>query len=169
MIQAIYAILFIASVSLQVSCDHRKAASGDSQIEDRVKSDPGKKTFQPSDFPNVPNTLFGGWSADEAKFDKGGVARFISVYFNSKNEMGVSLTCMGNKSSVTISATVDAWLGPQQIVLDHSLQLSAPQSSPLESCHLTLDNKIFDFRVSGDQLQLRMSGEKSFDRYSRLQ
>lgn len=126
------------------------------------------RPLKPVDFPNTSNSLFGAWSADSTTFDKGGVAQFVTLYFNKKGEIGFLLECVNNGETLSASGTTDVGVFAGRFSLNRAVQLRAAGTTKVEVCEMTFAEGDYGYEVRGDQLRLIPPKDDQTNTYSRV-
>ncbi len=114
------------------------------------------RQLKSEDFPNVQNSIFGHWSADQAEFGNE-LVYLTSYYFNDKNEIGIKRTCVGNGEEVVVAAVVDGEISAQSIRIKSSVQVSR-KGERISNCTLTIHEGSFAYNLSGDRLEISTKG-----------
>lgn len=124
------------------------------------------RQLKAEDFPNVPGSIFGAWSADQAEFGNE-LVYLTTYYFNSKNEIGIRRTCVGNGEEIDVAAVVDGRIDGNEIHIVSAAQVSRT-GSRISHCALTVHAGSFNYNLSGNRLQF--TGQSAAPRsYTRVE
>jgi hypothetical protein len=126
------------------------------------------RPLKPSDFPNQSGSIYGAWEADMAVFGEGGVAQFVTLYFNQKGEVGLLLECMDNEETISTSGTTDVSIFSGHFMIPRNVSLSAPGTKKVPYCAMTFAKGDYAFEVRGDQLRITSPEESEPTTYSRI-
>lgn len=120
-----------------------------------------------SKYPKVGNRIFGGWSADFARFEPDGVAKFVTVYFNNR-EMAISVTCMGDRENLVVTASSGIRILKDKILIKRPIHKTVPGKQGLKECSIVLKSPL-PYSLRGSQLYLLRTGDSEFESYSRIE
>src|SRR5262245_3829491 len=73
----------------------------------------GGSKINVKDFPNVPHSIYGRWSADTADFGSN-LVYLLTLYFN-EDQIGVKRTCIGSHDEVSAATVLGAEISPSEI------------------------------------------------------
>lgn len=120
-----------------------------------------------SKYPKVSNRIFGAWTADLARFEPDGVAKFVTVYFNPR-EMAISVTCMGDRETLVVSASTGIRVLKDKILLRRPVHKSVEGKLSIKECAVSLRSPI-PYSLRGSQLYLLRTGESEPESFSRAE
>ncbi len=150
-----YLMLALATLSLSL------AACG--KDSDKNKGQPsGGRNLNNGAYPNIAQTVFGQWQAQD-ELDNG---IFVSpkLYVN-QNSVGLEMTCRKGRDTGTLAFAVNARVGEDTIDILESAERSAQVGNG--SCTGKLGAGRFAYSVNGNQLTLELD-EKSVIQLNRI-
>jgi hypothetical protein len=158
MTKSIIAMVGIIIISLLTACareDESRDSSGAKPPAPPVAKPTPINTgseFDPQDFPNIKNSIFGAWDADTAEFGSG-LAYLMSLYLNDKGQVGVRRVCLGKGEELDVATVVTGEVSSSKIKITQSATVSE-SGSRITDCTLKVDAGSFSYKRTQDRLEV---------------
>lgn len=136
----VYRLLLASLFLLPMACGVKQAKETESKV------------FNVADFPNVDNSLYGGWEQDDKSKDSKGITKTTRVYFNDKNEMGYAVTCSIYPEAVDTKITINVDVSDDKIEVKGTFHSEEKGSGKIDTCALDIVPTVLKYNVQGDRL-----------------
>lgn len=153
-----------SKVFLIVTASTLMGCAKDGSISDSAPY-PGRP-LKVTDFPNVENTAYGAWTADNADFENG-LYYVLNIYLNNRGDVGFGRTCGGHGEVISANSVVHGSVTESQIEVTESAQITA-RSKKISECTLTIRAGVLNYsRTTNDKLQVEIAPGR-FHSFSRI-